>query len=165
MAYLELDQVKEILDRAIDTLSTEDRILLDFKTNERAITHKLAEYLQIEFSKVEGRDYKVDCEYNRWSDIVKLNPITVKNSMTDDREGETVYPDIIVHIRDSQDDNLLVIEVKKSNNKDIDDDIKKLKAFTKEKSLKYNYGLFLSLGVKDNIGENVKRWFIDGEEL
>ncbi len=46
--------------QAIQVLLEKDRLLLELNVNERSITHKLAEYLQVEFP-----GCHVDCEYNR----------------------------------------------------------------------------------------------------
>ena len=95
--------------------------LLRNDSDEWSISHKLAEYLQTQFS-----DWHVDVEYNRDKNQVK------------ELNNENVHPDIIVHIRDT-DNNLLVIEVKKSNNlKLIDDDRKRLIKFTSQEG-KYKY--------------------------
>jgi hypothetical protein len=57
--------VKAKLEAAIISLLEEDHYLIQNNVSERAITHKLAEYLQKEFP-----EYKVDCEYNRYKKLV-----------------------------------------------------------------------------------------------
>jgi hypothetical protein len=77
------------------------------------------------------------CEYNRNHDDpkrLKLRPEAVR---TNDTQAQTVFPDIIVHKRHT-DENLLVIEVKKSTNNQRDDyDLRKLRAF--QQQLRYKY--------------------------
>jgi hypothetical protein len=125
---------------ALDRLFANDILLLQSDVNERSLSHKLAEYLQFEFN-----EWNVDCEYNRkgHDDPKRLN-LRMENISTDDTEARTVYPDIIVHHRKS-DDNLLVIEIKKSTNRDNGErDREKLQEYISQ--LNYRYGFFIRLG-------------------
>jgi hypothetical protein len=54
-----------------------------------------------------------------------------------------VFPDIIVHKRGPKGPNLLVIEAKKSTNKDAGLDIEKLKAYKSNEHLRYEHAVFL----------------------
>jgi hypothetical protein len=78
-------------------------------------THRLALYLQDTF-----KGWDVDCEYNRNRyDTKKLIMgddihLKVETTQTDDEQGKTVYPDIIVHRRGT-DHNLLVSEVQRTS--------------------------------------------------
>ncbi len=86
----------------------------------------------------------------------RLQPDSV-SLQADDTDARTVSPDIIVHHRGTP-DNLLVIEVKKSRNREPDNrDEQKLKAFKEE--LHYRYALFLRLntGVDFQEGQNPLR--------
>ena len=60
-----------------------------------------------------------------------------------------MFPDIIIHKRGSNSNNLLAIEVKKStSNISIDYDFMKLESYTESSdinSLKYKYGVFIRL--------------------
>lgn len=95
---------------AIECLLVNDRFLLENDLNERTITHWLAIYLQEAFP-----GWNVDCEYNRNHYDPKRINIQARASRTDNTQGSTVFPDIIVHERNS-DNNLLVIDVTKSTN-------------------------------------------------
>jgi len=134
-----LEDVKQRVITAICMLYRHDRDLLDVDANERSITHKLAEHLQREFS-----DWHVDCEYNRRRDLIKRLQIDFGKIDADDIEAKTVFPDIIVHRRQTE-QNLLVIEVKKDNGQEGTKDIEKLKKFTTVPEYQYQYGLFLRL--------------------
>jgi hypothetical protein len=124
--------------RALDKLFADDLFLLQSDANERSISHKLAEYLQLEFA-----EWHVDCEYNRKGHDPKRLNLRVEQVDTANTQAKTVYPDIIVHHRNS-DDNLLVIEIKKSTNPDDGEfDREKLEAFISQ--LGYKYGLFIKL--------------------
>ena len=106
-----------------------DSDLLIRNVNERTITSRLADHLR---GQLPGWD--VDCEYNRDGHYVKR------------ANGRMVVPDIIVHRRGTP-DNLLVIEVKKSNTAVPDDeDLGKLEEF-KTCHLRYCHALFLKLSV------------------
>lgn len=125
--------IKEKIERAIRTLLKNDLFLLINDLDELTISHKLAEYLQQEFP-----DWHVDVEYNRDKEQLKR------------LEGELFRPDIIVHIRDTN-NNLLAVEVKKSNNLEtlhVDKD--RLKKLTSSKGkYKYKYGLLVIFYVGD----------------
>ncbi len=132
------ESVEKKLREAIGRLCERDRFLLENDVNERSISHKLAEHLQEQFP-----DWHVDCEYNRNYDLVKRLNIDPPDPPIGDTQGKTVYPDIVVHHRNT-DANLLVIEIKKSTNAGGRRfDIEKLRLFTTE--LGYTYGAFVEL--------------------
>jgi len=121
-------QVAEKVSKALDSLLSNDRHLLECDVNERAITHRLAVYLEPLFP-----GWHVDCEYNRDGHEVKV------------LSGAPRIPDIIVHQRGTP-RNLLTIEVKKSNSHySREDDREKLLAL--QQQLGYRNALFLELAV------------------
>lgn len=69
--------------------------------NERSLTHRLAFHLE---SSGFFTGYSVDCEYNRRGIDTKT-----------DNSGNSIFPDIIVHVRGQSDSNLIIIEAKKYN--------------------------------------------------
>jgi len=146
---------------SIDMLIEFDHFLLKEKANERSVTHKLAEYLQQEF-----KDWNVDCEYNRMvngeSNDPKRIKLPVENIKSNDTEAKTVFPDIIIHKREKR-DNLLVIEVKKHDNRaNLEFDVLKLKKFTSEE-LSYDYGLQLIFHTgPDYKKQPESNWYKDG---
>lgn len=153
---MDFSTVKQKVNGALDKLKENDNILLEINVNERTISHKLAEYLQIKFS-----DLSVDCEYNRHNDLIKKLNMPTDHISWDDVESKTVFPDIVVHKRNTDDENLLVIEIKKSSSRiGHQFDIHKLKAFTSE-PYNYKFGLFLEISVDG--GNNCLKWFKDGE--
>jgi len=131
--------------------------LFDVNANERSITHKLAEYLQEAFSHMD-----VDCEYNRHRNLVKkISVYEHEKIMPDDLEAKTVYPDVVIHKRKTDDHNLLVIEVKKANSarRTNKDDEKKLKAFTGNdyhNNYHYKVGLYVEIDVGNKCVSKVK---------
>ena len=122
---------------AINALLHDDALLFEVDVNERSISHRLALHLTPQFPECD-----VDCEYNRNGHSPKRLQLEQPKIDADDTDGARVFPDIIVHNRNSDKNNLLVIEIKKSTSKIADEfDLKKLTAFRTE--LNYKYGLFL----------------------
>lgn len=131
----ESDQIRRKVQNAIHKFLQRDFVLLEIDANERTMTHKLAEYLQQEF-----QEWDVDCEYNKNIKDLKKLPQPPNNfegrHFWEDTDAKTVYPDIIVHKRKG-DENLLVIEAKKSSSRVKGNwDKAKLGAFKEEP---YNY--------------------------
>jgi RNA-splicing ligase RtcB len=124
--------------RAADSLLAHDAYLLTCDLNERSITHKFAEHLQREFP-----EWNVDCEYNRdRHDPKRLDLPSRHDINSDDLDAKTVFPDIIIHRRGT-DENVVVIEVKKSTNTESNEwDMRKLAAFRDQ--LRYRVALFFS---------------------
>ncbi len=145
--------IQKAVIRAIEKLKSNDAGLLNISVNERTISHKLAEYLQQEFTR-----WHVDCEYNRKMEDRKTLHVNYDKVTDNDIEAKTVFPDIIVHHRQS-DDNLLVIEMKKNGIELIRDETK-LRAFT---SPEYAYLFGLLLILKRNDFE--MQWFAKGERF
>jgi len=121
---------------AVNHLLKHDNYLFTCDLNERSITHKFAEHLQREFP-----DWNVDCEYNRdHHDPKRLDLPPRHDISSDDLHAKTVFPDIIIHKRGT-DQNFVVIEVKKSSNPENDDwDLAKLAAFKNQ--LRYEIAMF-----------------------
>lgn len=122
--------------RASLNFAKRERTLLEANVNERSLTHKLAEHLQAVFP-----SWNVDCEYNRLGQMVKRLP-RAEETTTDDTEGRSIFPDIIVHKRGAN-QNLLVIEAKKTTNQ-LTGDVEKLCGLTAQSgSYAYEIGLHL----------------------
>lgn len=141
------ESIAEAMEVALLRLLDQDAYLLEQNVNERSITHRLAMYMQEQF-----RDWDVDAEYNRNHDDPKVIP-RPETIATDDVNGQTVFPDIIVHRR-STDENLLVVEVKKDSNpessaKDLD------KLARMKTALGYTHALFIRfrVGAKPGVEE------------
>ena len=94
---------------ALKEFYAQETDLLENDLGERTLTHRLAVYLERQFS-----EWSVDCDYNRLGErIWRLPKASIVN--TDDELGTSVYPDIVVHHREIP-DNLLAVEVRKANN-------------------------------------------------
>jgi hypothetical protein len=122
-------ELKEIIGEiysALTDFNEKDSFLLHVGASERALTHKLAVYLESRFP-----DWDVDCEYNR----DRENPKRAEKE-------DLMLPDIIVHQR-GQCNNLFVIEAKK-NLKPSEEDVIKLKELTSsDRNFKYTFGFFI----------------------
>jgi hypothetical protein len=165
------EEVRERIVSAYRMFLKNDSHLLEVNANERSLTHKLAEYLQIVFP-----EYHVDCEYNRimtspktilpWDK--KLNKLTKElenQTTTEERKkvleniltnGVSVYPDIIIHHRGTG-DNFLVIEAKKTNNSENDED----KLFVYKRDLHYQFAVFIQFPVENRLEEFSENDFAD----
>jgi hypothetical protein len=143
MQMQEVD-IRKVLEEALEQLKDQDSYLFNVGANERSLTHKLAEYLQARLPV----GWNVDCEYNRNQEDIKVirKLVRVKKPESYDIEAKTVFPDIIVHKRGSNEHNLLVLEVKKSSSEDSKglSDKEKLKALC-EPPFKYKYAVFIRL--------------------
>ena len=147
---MELDEIKRKVNIALSQLKTNDADLFNFgiRTPEREVSHKLGCYLQPLFN-----DLNVDCEYNRHIQNVKKN-----------QEGNPIVPDIVIHHRKDDSNNLLVIEIKTNDDKEeIKKDINKLVLFTsKNGDFGYDYGLYMYFKAPE---PSIISWFKDGHEI
>lgn len=148
MSEYSLKAVSRNVRISLGLLFKNDAFLLENGVHERSITHKLAEYLQTQFP-----EYHVDCEYNLHGIETKILPRECNGE-----NREKVFPDIIVHLRGT-DNNLLVIEAKQFPILDACDR-QKLELFTASSGqFRYKYGLAIGFD-----GSSVPQltWFIDG---
>ncbi len=177
------EDVEKAIKSALSKLKDNEQKIIANNTSERAITHKLAEYLQLEFPL-----YNVDCEYNRNYEEGKDKPKYVRiiseevkgklNQILNQEEHNaenilsfckqvTSYPDIIVHERLTNSNNLLAIEVKKDNNNtDWEIDHQKLRGLTMKKEYGgygYHFGLHITIFIQDDWREPTLKWYENGD--
>lgn len=172
------DEIIEKTEKCIRLVLENEGPIITNTINERSICHKFAEYLQ----KQEGfSEYYVDVEYNRdysrgpdqpkYLKIIRIE-FEDKEKEISENEAElfykevTTYPDIIIHKRLTNDDNLLVIEVKKDNNKsDWSIDLKKLEGFTtvvNEGGYGYTLGSHVTFLI--NKKQAIIQWYREGRK-
>lgn len=171
--------IKRAVNNALSQFMLRDIYLLKEDVSERAISHKVAEYLQNEF----GSFYFVDCEYNRnfilqgRSKVIHVLNDEIRELVKNKSSIEiindlayrelSVYPDIIVHKR-GKPNNLLVVEVKKSSNQVGNKlDSLKLAAYTdpsEANNLHYEYGLFIKFDMTSYTNHELS-WFKEGREV
>lgn len=136
---------------ALKQLIKEDAYLLENDVNERSISHRFGMYLQSNMP-----EWHVDCEYNRDGVDPKRIAHLGLQPDDDDTESKTVFPDIIVHIRGTS-ENYLVIEFKKSTNTiDRRIDFDKLRGY--KQSLRYQFALFVELIAGGKSGVSKIEW-------
>src|SRR5471030_1585357 len=126
---------------ALEVFYARETHLLEKDLGERTLTHRLAVYLEKQFS-----GWEVDCDYNRLGERTLRLP---KGSIvsTDDHLGKSVYPDIVVHQREIP-NNLLAIEIRSAgNHQPPEHDQHKLRALTDPHLwFAYGIGVYLVLG-------------------
>lgn len=137
--------IKQKIEATLQKLYDNDTHLFLVDANERSITHKLAIYLEEHF-----KDYDIDCEYNRNGMDIKMVEGFRREITSDDTDGVSVYPDIIVHHRNrdanAPESNFIVIEAKKSSNPA--DDHAKLLAYKRNLGYQHAYSVRLPVGHK-----------------
>ncbi len=103
--------MRERLQAALETLVLHDSYLFEIGVSERAIMGRLTVYLTHLFP-----SYSVDLEYNRHGVEVKRAKVPVECANAADPDGtKIIVPDLVVHQRGHDRDNLLVLEAKKSS--------------------------------------------------
>lgn len=148
-----MTDVRRLVREAVTAFLERDGGLLANDSAERAITHQLAVHLAGRFS-----EWNVDCEYDRDIEVVKrLKYAIAEGELVEDRE---VIPDIIIHRRMTN-QNLVVLEVKKSTNRESNEkDLRKLQAFREQ--LGYEYAGFFRLSAGDHSPKvNEEIWIED----
>jgi len=135
---MEGEEVKKRLHDALQKIVKSDLYLLEHDLSERCIASRLAMYLQSLFSK-----YAVDVEYNRAGAFPKKLGLPEKCANYRNNNGEAlVVPDIIIHRRGLEGPNILVLELKKTSNRDAYQcDRKRVRAFRTQ--LRYAYGALI----------------------
>ncbi|MEO3680204.1 hypothetical protein [Rheinheimera fenheensis] len=143
--------VESALNDSLNQLLRSDGDILAMDVNERSISHRLASYLEPLF-----HGWNVDCEYNRNHDDPKRLEIRRRNIQSDDTQATTVFPDIIVHRRGT-DENFVVIEMKKTSSQKSDHyDLEKLNAFKEQ--LGYQFAIFVKVRTGGNPGIDSVQW-------
>ena len=131
------------LKRALKKFYKKDFLLIEYKVAERALTHKLAEYLQKSFP-----EYNVDCEYNKVGSgdpkriffLMDSDPDCPHNCNECAAGKCVIFPDIIVHKRGTE-ENILAIEAKTSwSRHSQNEDYKKLQALRDSGEYHYQMG-------------------------
>ena len=92
-----------LIQAALSLLYKNDKHLIDIHANERSLVFRFGYYFQNLLSMhSEYKEYDLDLEYNRDGEVPKRTPNHEKG----------IYPDVILHKRGDNEDNLLVMEFK-----------------------------------------------------
>ena len=149
------DEADELVREALRQLVKEQPELFHLDLSERALMHHLANCISVRVP--EG--INVDVEYNRHhSDPKRLN-LPRRDASDRELRATTVFPDIIVHVRDTDESNLVVLEVKKKG-EPLDYDSQKLRAFCKE--LGYRHAGHVVVGVDANGQASAELEWLEG---
>ena len=171
--------MKDIVIAAVKSFIDNDSELLDLAAHEQAISHRIGVYLENSF-KIDDTTIRVDCEYNKHLDEPKkINIYDLDQDLCevcgcascravirgDAREilEKGFRPDILLHTRGTDVNNLIAIEIKK--NKECPFDEAKLKALTKsrEEDCEYAYALGAFIWFVEK--KLFYKWFENGVEV
>lgn len=123
------EEATALVNGAIDQLVRHDSALLDLGVTERSLSYRLAHYMEL--SSTVQPPLTVDCEYNRhFGDPKRLN-LPPRDAIDREIRATTVFPDILVHERNSDANNQIVLELKKPGESIAYDELK-LRAFREE---------------------------------
>ena len=128
------------VDLAVRNVYKYDRDLLELQANERALAHRLAVYIEPLF-----KGHSIDCEYNRYGTELAPKSIPgIKICKQGKHPTDSIVPDILIHIRKSEDkDNLAAFEIKLNAPLSMCDHLK-LKGLTSiNEKYKYEFGIGL----------------------
>jgi len=166
-----ISDLQQYVEQAVIEFMRKDAPLLKLKAHEQAISHRVAYYLENQFSESDRKELNVDCEYNKHEDAYKISHIDLGKYLDEYEQVEfetcrcykckkwlnkafskplhkkPIRPDVLVHSRghNGPDYNLIAIEIKKD--KICPFDKAKLRALTeldkKEECYGYQLGVFL----------------------
>lgn len=160
------EKIAKYINDSIDKLYEKDKHLISNRpfnetgrdslhhVGERSIVFRIAHYLaNLIENDEELKGYNLDCEYNRNGKNAKILPSF--------RNG--TYPDIIIHKRGINDENLLVVEVKTYWNSDTTQDKNKLSEFV-DPNGEYRFRYGISLVIKKKRCDTVLDWISDSNK-
>lgn len=146
------EEIEKIIGDTLSELYEKDSVIIfkSYNLHERSISHRFALYLEKHFT---NQNYIVDVEYNRmlndYGEDIIGNEIGKRLDFEKyGKEMNAVYPDVIVHKRNTT-DNLLEIEIKmqwKNSKKEFD--LIKINEYISQ--LDYQYGVYLELAENRN---------------
>ena len=164
----------KLLKQSVDLLYTNDSYLIKHCVHEQDISHRIAHYFENllnHYSWYKKSSFNVEVEYNRNFDDSKRvynNCYNCDNaicyihqfSYQIDNYQSSCKPDIILHERGSNDNNILVVEIKKRND-DGKEDFAKLSAFTcNDSDYKYKMGIYINIDDQPSY-----KYFKNGQEV
>lgn len=139
------EEIRARLEKAVTWFMDDQKQLLELDVNERALGATLAHLFVRELFP----EHKVDAEYNRVG--FDGRPKRLNLPIECGGENTPVYPDIVVHHRGDNDENILVVEIKKTTNRQSRRcDLIKLEAYREQ--LRYQIGAFVELPAGDDVG-------------
>jgi hypothetical protein len=153
---MELDDFLKATEDAVRGVYESDIDLVGSKANEKAIAHRLAIYLESSFPEM-----NVDCEYNRYGEELSSEQLPGIEKCKEGKGTDWIIPDILIHIRKSEDgDNLAVFEIRSGSELDECDKLKLMGMTSKSGRFRYDFGL----GVEFYLEHWDRLLFIDGRQ-
>lgn len=130
---MDLQKLKELVEQATQQVYERDPQLITLKGNEQSLVFRLGLYLNqlLEKEELLQHGLSLDSEYNKYEE----DPKRLNNSL--------IRPDLLLHKRMSQEENVLVIECKK-NQPNNSHDLLKLKQLTFDSNYQYQLGCFIN---------------------
>jgi hypothetical protein len=152
--------IREKIEASVLRFAERDYKLLVSDANEDSISSKIAQQIEIEFL-----EWDIDTQYNRFGIGIKTKLIKTSKAkfleykqrgitpnfrisideLYRNPESAPVFPDIIVHRRNEEFNNHLIIEVKKKNNPELFNGWDEWKIQFFMNTLNYRYGAHLIL--------------------
>lgn len=147
-----LEKAKVLIDYALREFYKKDKLLVDYKSikesvSENCIVFRIGWYM---LDKIQSdplySGISLDCQYNRnFEHPKRLFRETEENIIT---KTKNAIPDLLLHKRRSNSENLMVLEFKKGRPQEVDmeNDVEKLSYFTSlENEYKYKFGFHIWL--------------------
>ena len=140
---VKFEDIKKLVNASLEKFYKNDRDLIEIDNegdmiSEQCMVFHIGSYMKNKMNTLAKFQWAdLDCEYNRNMDDPKMMC-----------SGRRIIPDLVIHRRRSNRNNLLVIEFKKENAESCDKkkDRNKLMYLTNQaKEYKYNFGLFIEL--------------------
>jgi hypothetical protein len=129
------EEIAALVNDAVDRLLQHDQQLLDLKACERALHFKIAYYMAQ--SPLIRLPLTLDCEYNRHIGNEK------RLQLPNRPKSSKAFPDILIHERNTDENNVLVLEIKRPG-QSLSHDGEKLRAFVNQ--LHYRHAGHLIVG-------------------
>lgn len=153
----EQSYLANLLNEAVKRVYAEERFLLQYAQGDRAgleqaFVFRVGLYLKVLLQGTVYEKLDLDSEYNKNHGGAK----------TSRRFPKGIRPDLIIHKRDSNEENKLVTEFKGYWEKDIEGDLQKLEDLTDPRdNFHYVLGAFVLIGKE----QANYRYFVDGNEI
>ena len=168
-------ELMHIFEKAKEKFLKDEKEIIRIDINERTLSARLMFHLQIlllenESYKETYKPYSVDCEYNRMNEYKIKALKRYENFEIDDNSDKIrkIFPDIILHKR-KEEDNLIVIEMKKSTSNNIDckeKDRERLKIMTNlndPNNFNYTLGVYFEVDTTGN-NNHIIEFFVNGKK-
>lgn len=137
---MDYNKVRELIEKSLKELIKKDIGLIHRKVREECINHRLACYLEQFLGEIlnissDVPHYSIDLEYNKNSNDPK------KILIDEHRNVKAIRPDIIIHERENNENNLIAFEIKKGYTNS--HDLEKIKGLLRN-PYNYQYGCLIS---------------------